>query len=152
MTATLLNDTPTPPADALLIDAYSNAVSGGSLGGQSRRRAHRGSGRGKRRPAGTGVSGVSSSLPTAACVLTNSHVAVQGTQRRVFLADGRKLPRADLVGDEIRTPDLAVLRVSADDIAHLPVSAIAAAVRPGQIAIAIGSPAWVSSRPSPPGS
>lgn len=71
------------------------------------------------------------------CLVTNSHV-VHGARRiRVFLADGRKLD-ADLAGDDPHT-DLAVLRVSADDI-HFLEFADSAALKLGQIAIAIGSP------------
>jgi S1-C subfamily serine protease len=53
------------------------------------------------------------------------------------LADGRRLA-ADLVGDDPHT-DLAVLRAQATDISHLSL-ADSRKVRPGQIAIAIGSP------------
>jgi S1-C subfamily serine protease len=64
-------------------------------------------------------------------------VVHSASELRVFLADGRRLS-ADLIGDDPDS-DLAVLRVSADDLAHLSL-ADSNAVRLGQIAIAIGSP------------
>jgi len=70
-------------------------------------------------------------------LLTNSHVVHGATALRIFLADGRKLS-ADLIGEDPHT-DLAVLRVSAGDISYLGLGD-SAAIKPGQIAIAIGSP------------
>ena len=131
MTASLLSDTPAPAHDAALLDAYSNAVSEAVAAAN---------------PAvvhieiqtekGPGGSGSGFFISPDGYLLTNSHV-VQGGQRRVFLADGRKLA-ADLIGDDPAT-DLAVLRVSADDLSYLRLGD-SSAVRQGQIAIAIGSP------------
>ncbi|MFT3782199.1 MAG: trypsin-like peptidase domain-containing protein [Nibricoccus sp.] len=70
-------------------------------------------------------------------IVTNSHVVHNSSEIRVFLADGRKL-KADLIGDDPDT-DLAVIRASADELSFLQL-ADSNTVRPGQIAIAIGSP------------
>lgn len=131
MVATLTHD-PAPPADESLLDAYSQAVS------YAVSTAH---------PAvvhievrGNNASGGSGSgffISPDGYLLTNSHVVHGARELRVFLADGRKLP-ATLIGEDPDT-DLAVLRVSADELAHLKL-ADSDAVRPGQIAIAIGSP------------
>ena len=129
-------------ADELLIDAYSRAVSGAVAA------AHPavvhievqglnpsvGAAPGLDR---SGGSGSGFFISPDGYLLTNSHVVHGARELKVFLADGRKLV-ADLIGDDPDT-DLAVLRVSADELAHLTL-ADSDAVRPGEIAIAIGSP------------
>ncbi len=132
MTASLINDLPSPPADASLIDAYSSAVSDAVSAAHPAVVHIEVSGE-----KGPGGSGSGFFISPDGYLLTNSHVVHGARELRVFLADGRKLS-ADLIGDDPDT-DLAVLRVSADELAHLQL-ADSSAVRPGQIAIAIGSP------------
>ena len=132
MIATVPAPIPAPVSDAELQDAYSQAVSGAVAA------AHPAvvhiEVQGQDAPAGSG-SGFF--ISPDGYLLTNSHVVHGARALRVFLADGRKLG-ADLIGDDPDS-DLAVLRVSAEDLSHLSF-ADSAAVRPGQIAIAIGSP------------
>jgi S1-C subfamily serine protease len=131
---------PSPPVEAGLLDAYSAAVSSAvekarsavvhiEVAGAVREGAQPGE------PSGGSGSGFF--ISPDGYLLTNSHVVHGATSLRVFLADGRKRP-AELIGEDPHT-DLAVLRVGADDLSHLQLGD-SAAIRLGQIAIAIGSP------------
>src|SRR4029078_8245259 len=70
-------------------------------------------------------------------LITNSHVIRGASHARVTFADGR-LARGEVLGDDPDT-DLAVVAVGGE---HLPFATLgdSAAVRVGQIAIAIGNP------------
>jgi len=129
-----------PAADQALLDAYSQAVTGAVAAAHPavvhiEVRGQRADPRGG--PEQQGGSGSGFFISPDGYLLTNSHVVHGAQALTVFLADGRKLA-ADLIGDDPDS-DLAVIRVSADELAHLAL-ADSDAVRPGQIAIAIGSP------------
>lgn len=129
-----------PPDDAALLDAYSTAVS------DAVERARdavvhievRAAARDADGPHAPGGSGSGFFISPDGCILTNSHVVHGARELAVFLADGRRLA-ADLIGNDPDS-DLAVIRVShGEAFRHLEFGD-SAAVRLGQIAIAIGSP------------
>jgi S1-C subfamily serine protease len=70
-------------------------------------------------------------------VLTNNHVVENATELEVTLRDGRNY-EAKLIGRDPET-DLAVIRIDAPDLQHARF-ANSAAIRVGQIAVAVGSP------------
>jgi S1-C subfamily serine protease len=125
------------PGDAGLLDAYSQAVvSAVERVGPSvvRIDAHGDGGAGRVRREGTGSGLV---FTPDGLVLTNSHVVHASRTLTVTLLDGRS-GGAVLIGDDPGT-DLAVVRADLPDLAWQPLGD-SGALRPGQVAIAIGSP------------
>jgi S1-C subfamily serine protease len=130
-------DTILPPDDGLLLDAYSRAVTaaveraGPAVVHVAVRGRHGGG-------AGSGVV-----VSPDGLVLTNAHVVAGAEAVQVTAAEGRPLP-ARLLGADPDT-DLALLR--AESGAALPAASLgnSAALRVGQLAIAIGNPLGFSS-------
>lgn len=131
----------TSDGDAALLDAYSESVSGVFARGASAVAHIEVRVADKSQPPGSEGAGSGSGsgffISPDGYLVTNSHVVHGATAVRAHLADGRRLP-AEIIGDDPET-DLAVLRVGATGLDHLTL-ADSEAVRPGQIAVAIGSP------------
>lgn len=128
------DDGATRAGDAPLLDAYSRAVSTVvEQVGPSVVRIDLARSDGKPAGAGSGVI-----VSPDGLVLTNSHVVSAGKRASVTTLDGRVFS-ARVLGDDPDT-DLALLRIDADE--KLPAARLgdSRALRPGQIAIAIGNP------------
>lgn len=125
--------------DAMLLDAYSEAVTGAvDRVSPSVVNIVVGSGPGAAERGETGGSGSGFVISSDGYILTNSHVVHGAGRMRVVLPDG-PVYEARVAGEDPHT-DLALVKVDAPGL--LPAASLgrSAALRPGQIAIAIGNP------------
>jgi S1-C subfamily serine protease len=127
-----LDPAPPLPADAELLDAYSQSVitTVQRAGPAVVHIAAQGE-------KGRGGSGSGFLVSPDGMVVTNSHVVHGATKLTVQTSDGR-ISRATLIGDDPDT-DLAVIRIDLPDLPHIGF-ADSGDVRVGQIAVAIGNP------------
>jgi S1-C subfamily serine protease len=125
-----------PATDALLLDAYSRAVSG-AVDRVRPAVVHIRVEREGRRGKTEAGSGSGFAITPDGYMLTNSHVASGAKELEATLPDGRVIG-ARMVGDDPDS-DLAVLKVGADGLAYAQL-ADSSRLRVGQVAIAIGSP------------
>jgi S1-C subfamily serine protease len=128
-----------PDNDALLFDAYSQAVvsAAENVGSSVVRIEVSKTRQTQRGPREGGGSGSGFIISPDGLVLTNSHVVHGAAGIQVVLSDGRQ-PDAVLIGEDPES-DLAVLRVYAPNLAPVKF-ADSAQLRVGQLAIAIGNP------------
>ena len=134
------------PADEVLLDAYSRAVTG-AVGHVSPSvvniEVHQAAGRTRsgepreRRGGGSGFVFTPDGL-----ILTNSHVVHDAKRIEVTLADGRRMP-ATAIGDDPAS-DLAVIRIDQARVDEPVITAAALGdsqqLRVGQLVVALGSP------------
>ena len=127
------------PDDASLLDAYSRAVVGAVdtvspsvVFLEVMARGDRRRGTADRRGSGSGFV-----FTPDGFILTNSHVVHGASRIRATLTDGRRFD-ADTIGDDPGT-DLAVVRIQGPNLTPAALGE-SAALRPGQIVIAIGNP------------
>ncbi len=124
------------PADADMLDAYSNAVTGvvaQVAPAVAHVRVERGA-RGRSAQAGSGSGFI---ITPDGYMVSNSHVAGGASVLEVTLPDGR-VAAAELVGDDPDS-DLAVIKIGAAGLPYVRF-ADSSKLRVGQIAVAIGSP------------
>ena len=128
--------TPAVAADAVLLDAYSRAVSA-AVARVRPSVVHIGVERTGRRGKAQAGSGSGFIITPDGYLLTNSHVAAGAAALQATLPDGRIVP-GELVGDDADS-DLAVVKIGADHLTHARLGD-SAQLSVGQVAIAIGSP------------
>jgi S1-C subfamily serine protease len=128
-----------PDSSGRLLDAYSDAVAGAAEKVSSAVvhvavRQERQTPWGARQAEGSGSGFI---FTTNGYILTNSHVVHGAAAIEVSLSDGRRFP-AELVGSDPHG-DVAVIRVRAEGLTPAALGD-SSSLRPGQLAIAIGSP------------
>lgn len=135
-TARPANEKQAEAGDGALLDAYSRAVVD-AVEAVSPAVVHI-QVTGERHGRGAGGSGSGVVVSPDGIVLTNNHVVDGASRIEMALADGRSF-RARIIGRDADT-DLAVLRGETTETLPATRLANSKAVRPGQIAIAIGNP------------